>query len=71
MTGSVDIQTAMFASGRLIMLTVLIHFASRFFFDAMLLQWVRELILSNNIDLFPVQTEHDYEGQADEQPPLA
>ena len=71
LTGSVDIQTAMFASGRLIMLTVLIHFASRFFFDAMLLQWVRELILSNNIDLFPVQTEHDYEGQADEQPPLA
>ena len=71
LTGNVDIQTALFASGRLIILAALLHLASRFFFDAMLLQWVRELILSNNIDLFPVQTDIDYEGQADEQPPLA
>ncbi len=62
---------ALFASGRLLILAVMVGFASRFMFDAMLLQWVRANMLNMGIEVFPSSNEPSYEGQADESPPYA
>jgi len=61
---------AISASGRLSILAVLLHFATKFFFDALLLQWVRSFLLSNDVDIFPSQNTTLYEGHADEEAPL-
>ena len=68
--GDIDVQNAMFASGRLLILAILLHFATKFFFDALLLQWVRTWLLSNDIDIFPSPNTTLYEGHADEESPL-
>ena len=50
----------------------MIHFASRFMFDAMLLQWVRASMLSMEIDVLPnsdYNSEH-LTNQIDEEIPL-
>jgi hypothetical protein len=52
-------------------LAVLLHFSTKFFFDALLLQWVRTWLLSNDVDIFPSQNTTLYEGHADEESPLA
>ena len=65
-------ESAILASGRLLSLAIMIHFASRFMFDAMLLQWVRASMLSMEIDVFP-NSEHNSEhfaNQIDEEIPL-
>ena len=67
----IGFNTALFASGRLLLLAIMIHFASRFMFDAMLLQWVRASMLSMGVNVFPAAEEAAYEGQADEEPPYA
>ena len=67
----IGLSTALFASGRLLLLAVMIHFASRFMFDAMLLQWVRASMLNMGVDVFPASEEAAYEGQADEESPYA
>ena len=66
-----DVQNALFASGRLTMLALLLHFATRFFFEALLLQWVRTWLLSNDIDIFSSSNQNIPEGHTDEEVPLA
>ena len=68
--GDIELRNAISASGRLSILAVLLHFATKFFFDALLLQWVRSFLLSNDVDIFPSQTPTLYEGHADEEVPL-
>tara|TARA_B100000900_G_scaffold159498_1_gene135444 strand:+ start:2278 stop:2949 length:672 start_codon:yes stop_codon:yes gene_type:complete len=70
-TGEMDIQNALFASGRLSLLALLLHFATRFFFEALLLQWVRTWLLSNDIDIFSATEQNIHEGHTDEEVPLA
>ena len=70
-TGDMDLQNALFASGRLTLLALLLHFATRFFFEALLLQWVRTWLLSNDIDVFSSNEQNIHEGHTDEEPPLA
>ena len=65
-------ESSILATGRLLSLAIMIHFASRFMFDAMLLQWVRASMLSMEIDVFPnseYNTEH-FPNQIDEEIPL-
>ena len=66
-----DVQNAIFASGRLTLLALLLHFATRFFFEALLLQWVRTWLLSNDIDIFSNNDQSIHEGHTDEEVPLA
>ena len=68
--GDIELRNAISASGRLSILAVLLHFATKFFFDALLLQWVRSFLLSNDVDIFPSQNPTLYEGHADEEVPL-
>ncbi len=68
--GEIELRNAISASGRLSILAVLLHFATKFFFDALLLQWVRSFLLSNDVDIFPSQNTTLYEGHADEEEPL-
>lgn len=68
--GEIELRNAISASGRLSILAVLLHFATKFFFDALLLQWVRSFLLSNDVDIFPSQNTTLYEGHADEEAPL-
>ena len=70
-TGEMDIQNALFASGRLSLLALLLHFATRFFFEALLLQWVRTWLLSNDVDIFSSSNQNIPEGHTDEEVPLA
>ena len=70
-TGDMDLQNALFASGRLTLLALLLHFATRFFFEALLLQWVRTWLLSNDIDVFSSNEQNIHEGHTDEEVPLA
>ena len=70
-TGDMDLQNAIFASGRLTLLALLLHFATRFFFEALLLQWVRTWLLSNDIDVFSSNEQNIHEGHTDEETPLA
>ena len=70
-TGEMDVQNALFASGRLTMLALLLHFATRFFFEALLLQWVRTWLLSNDVDIFSSSNQNIPEGHTDEEVPLA
>ena len=70
-TGEMDMKNALFASGRLTMLAFLLHFATRFFFEALLLQWVRTWLLSNDIDIFSSSNQNIPEGHTDEEVPLA
>ena len=66
-----DVQNALFASGRLTMLALLLHFATRFFFEAFLLQRDRTWILSNDVDIFSSSNKNIPEGHTDEEVPLA
>ena len=68
--GDIELRNAISASGRLSILAVLLHFATKFFFDALLLQWVRTWLLSNDVDIFPSPNTTLYEGHADEEVPL-
>ena len=69
--GDIEFGTTMFASGRLLMLAIMVGFASRFMFDAMLLQWVRASMLNMGVDVFPAAESTSFEGQDDEGPPYA
>ena len=69
--GDIEFGTAMFASGRLLMLAIMVGFASRFMFDAMLLQWVRASMLNMGVDVLPAAESTSFEGQDDEGPPYA
>ena len=69
--GVMDLKNALFASGRLTMLALLLHFATRFFFEALLLQWVRTWLLSNDVDIFSSINQNIHEGHTDEEVPPA
>ncbi|MFL2493241.1 MAG: hypothetical protein ACJ0HH_00575 [Candidatus Thalassarchaeum sp.] len=67
--GDVDMDDALVSSGRLAILAVLIHLATKMQVDSILLEWVRGSMMSMDIDVTPEQ-ETPSEGQADEAPPL-
>ncbi len=67
--GNLDTDDAMFATGRLAILAVLIHLATKMQVDSILLEWVRGSMMSMDIDVTPEQ-ETPIESQADEAPPL-
>jgi hypothetical protein len=62
---------ALFASGRVFVLAVMVGFASHMMFDALLLQWVRASMLNMGVDVFPSSGAEPMEGHADEAPPFA
>ena len=62
---------ALFASGRVLVLAVMVGFASHMMFDALLLQWVRASMLNMGVEVFPSQNEEAPESHADEAPPFA
>ena len=62
---------ALFASGRVLVLAVMVGFASHMMFDALLLQWVRASMLNMGVDVFPSYGTDSLEGHADEGPPYA
>jgi len=62
---------ALFASGRVLVLAVMVGFASHMMFDALLLQWVRASMLNMGVDVFPSSGIDTPEGHADEAPPYA
>ncbi len=62
---------ALFASGRVLVLAVMVGFASHMMFDALLLQWVRASMLNMGVDVFPSSGTDTPEGHADEAPPYA
>ncbi len=67
--GDMSMDDALVASGRLAILAVLIHLATKMQVDSILLEWVRGSMMSMDIDVTPEQ-ETSNEGQADEAPPL-
>jgi hypothetical protein len=60
---------ALFATGRVLILAVMVGFASHMMFDALLLQWVRASMLNMGVDVFPSSGTDALEGHADESPP--
>ncbi len=62
---------ALFASGRVLLLAVMVGLASHLMFDALLLQWVRASMLNMGVDVFPSSGTETLEGHADEAPPYA
>ena len=67
--GDIGMEDASVASGRLAILAVLIHLATKMQVDSILLEWVRGSMMSMDIDVTPEQ-EASSEGHADEAPPL-
>ncbi|MFQ3343738.1 MAG: hypothetical protein ACKVI6_02970 [Candidatus Poseidoniales archaeon] len=64
-------ESAIFASGRLFGLATMVFLASKFFFDALLLQWVSTSMMNMGIDVLPHKNYSDDEGHADEENPYA
>ncbi len=62
---------ALFATGRVLVLAIMVGFASHMMFDALLLQWVRASMLNMGVEVFPSMGSESIEGQADEEPPYA
>ncbi len=67
---SIDTQSAAFASGRLVAMALMIGLATKFFWDAILLQWVRSTMMNMGVDLFPSEEQETFGSHADEAPPL-
>jgi len=68
--GDLDAQTALTASGRLVIIATLIHLATKMMVDSILLEWVRGSMMSMDIDVLPERKDSVIEGHADEAPPL-
>ena len=49
----------------------MVFLASKFFFDALLLQWVSTSMMNMGIDVLPHKNYSDDEGHADEENPYA
>ena len=62
---------ALFATGRVLVLAVMVGFASHMMFDALLLQWVRGKHAEHGRGRFPSSGTDAMEGHADESPPYA
>ena len=55
----IEMQVAIFASGRLVAMAIMVGMATTFFWDAILLQWVRSTMMNMGVDLFPQTTIQD------------
>jgi|TARA_B100001250_G_scaffold169829_3_gene146295 hypothetical protein len=64
-------ETALFASGRLFTLSIMVYLGSKFFFDALLLQWVSSSMLNMDVNISPSYENSNDEGHADEESPYA
>ncbi|MAH98066.1 MAG: hypothetical protein CMA12_01780 [Euryarchaeota archaeon] len=62
---------ALFATGRVLVLAIMVGFASLMMFDALLLQWVRASMLHMGIEAFPPIGSDQAEGHADEESPYS
>jgi len=62
---------ALFATGRVLVLAIMVGFASHMMFDALLLQWVRASMLNMGVEVFPSMESEPIESHADEEPPYA
>ncbi len=62
---------ALFATGRVAILAVMVGIASHMMFDALLLQWVRASMLNMGVEVFPSSGSDTIEGHADESPPYS
>ena len=67
---SIDAQSGAFASGRLVAMALMIGLATKFFWDAILLQWVRSTMMNMGVDLFPSEEQESFGSHADEAPPI-
>ena len=67
--GDIDTDDSLVASGRLAILAILIHLATKMQVDSILLEWVRGSMMSMDIDVTPKQ-ETSTESHTDEAPPL-
>ena len=67
--GDIDTDDSLVASGRLAILAILIHLATKMQVDSILLEWVRGSMMSMDIDVIPKQ-ETSTESHTDEAPPL-
>ena len=64
-------QVAVFASGRLVAMALMLGMATTFFWDAILLQWVRSTMMNLGVDLFPPDSNQELPSATDEVlPPL-
>ena len=55
----IEMQVAIFASGRLVAMAIMVGIATTFFWDAILLQWVRSTMMNMGVDLFPTAPIQD------------
>ncbi|MBI87925.1 MAG: hypothetical protein CMB67_02700 [Euryarchaeota archaeon] len=62
---------AIFASGRVLVLAIMVGIASYTMFDALLLQWVRASMLNMGMEVFPSMISESPDGHADEAPPYS
>ena len=67
---SIDAQSGAFASGRLVAMALMIGLATKFFWDAILLQCVRSSMMNMGGDLFPSEEQESFGSHADEAPPI-
>tara|TARA_X000001036_G_scaffold225183_1_gene210708 strand:+ start:11492 stop:12166 length:675 start_codon:yes stop_codon:yes gene_type:complete len=64
-------ESALFASGRLFTLSIMVYLGSKFFFDALLLQWVSSSMLNMDVNIStPFEITGD-QGHTDEEGPYA
>ena len=67
----IEMQVAVFASGRLIAMAIMLGMATTFFWDAILLQWVRSTMMNLGVDLFPPSSNQELTSAVDDGlPPL-
>lgn len=67
----IEMQVAVFASGRLIAMAIMLGMATTFFWDAILLQWVRSTMMNLGVDLFPPSPNQELTSAVDDGlPPL-
>lgn len=67
----IEMQVAVFASGRLIAMAIMLGMATTFFWDAILLQWVRSTMMNLGVDLFPPTSNQELTSAVDDGlPPL-
>ena len=64
-------ESAAFATGRLLTLSVMVYLGSKFFFDALLLQWVSSSMLNMDVNISASYENLDVEGHTDEENPYA
>ena len=67
----IEMQVAVFASGRLIAMAIMLGMATTFFWAAILLQWVRSTMMNLGVDLFPPSSNQELTSAVDDGlPPL-